>query len=141
MFAAQVTLPYAFADVLAPSVREVFMHGFDCVSRVLAYRQTPAQLDVLLHEVAVFLTLAEARLPRIAMSSQMHALYHLVETLQIWGPAHGFWEYPLERYQHHMIERIHSTSLVLQNLVQRLQVCLCASGLVDLSEIFMKINQ
>jgi len=63
---------------------------------------SPELLHSLNEEVALVLCLLEYEFPPSFFDSMTHLLVHLVEELQLCGPVHNRWMYPLERYMKYM---------------------------------------
>ena len=55
-------------------------------------------MDVLHMKLITSLSTLEGLLPRSTFSIQFHQLVHAVVALRRWGPAKGYWMYPIERY-------------------------------------------
>jgi len=58
----------------------------------------PTVLGELKKEMANLLILLEQELPSTFFDIMTHFLMHLVEELELCGPVHTHWMYPIERY-------------------------------------------
>ena len=96
---AQVLASYSMRGSFDSTMLHVFLRFTECISRLLARQhESLEELRVLEESVVEFLALFELRYPKTELAIIFHAMLHLVNHIQFWGPLPSIWMFPYERF-------------------------------------------
>jgi hypothetical protein len=94
----QQILPLCLRTMLTPEVRKAIIRICRVFTRLCTKSVDPSTMPELMEETAVTLCMLEKVFPPSFFDVMSHLPIHLVQQLDICGPVHTRWMYPMERY-------------------------------------------
>lgn len=94
----QQVLPVCLRGLLHPAVRMTIIQLSHVFCRICTRVWDPADLPGLRRDVSATLCQLEMHFPPAFFDVMTHLLVHLVDEMDICGPVHVRWMYPMERY-------------------------------------------
>ena len=94
----QQILPLCVRTLLPKEVRAAIIRTSRIFVRLCAKSVDPSTMDDLMEETAVTMCMLEKVFPPAFFDVMSHLPIHLVQQLDICGPVHTRWMYPVERY-------------------------------------------
>lgn len=99
-------LKYCIRDILGEEQRKTLYELCDVVSELLDYNVDDDAIDSIEYRVHRVLSLLERNFPVSLHVIVFHLLHHLPIFIRRFGPANGFWMYPMERFNSWIASRI-----------------------------------
>jgi hypothetical protein len=94
----QQVLPLCVRTILPKGPRLAIIRLSRVFQRICAKTLDPSSMRELREEAAMTLCILEKEFPPSLFNVMTHLMYHLVEELDLCGPVHTRWMYPIERY-------------------------------------------
>jgi hypothetical protein len=94
----QQVLPLCVRTIMRKEVRICIIRLSRIFKRLCAKTINPSEMTDLREDTAITLCMIEKEFPPAFFNVMTHLLVHLVEELDICGPVHVRWMYPMERY-------------------------------------------
>jgi hypothetical protein len=94
----QNILPLCMQELMSKGCRITIIHLCRVFQKLCAKILDPTTMGELKKDVAMTLVLLKQEFPPLFFNIMTHLLVHLVEELQLCGPVHTCWMYPIERY-------------------------------------------